>query len=405
MNKINFLQKKYVLPLLVLPFVIFIAYMINQFKPSESDSNLVEVEEFNSTLQDPVSTPENDDASAGKMDALKKRLRKEGDFTGIQNVETEVVEDEMIQNSSSLYTTNEMREIDSINQVNAIKAEELRQNIEMYRSRDYTKKNSDDSQKNGENFFAEQADELSEEEIQMRKIEAQIRKLDSLSKIKTTSIGQETRVGLEQSATQIINNESKSYTQQQTEVNNTKQHIVKVERTKGQNNDCFNTVGNNNYNLGISAILDESLKVVQGSRVRIRLLEDITLGGYRLSAGEYLYGTVRGFAAQRVLISITSIMVNGRPTKVNLSVYDIDGMEGFYVPASAFRDYTKEAAAKAVNQNISLESESNDIRQFSYKMLQDIYKSSTQALSKNIRQNKANLKYATQIYLVNKDEE
>ena len=57
MNKINFLQKKYVLPLIALPFLIFIAYMINQFKPSEESSNLVEVEELNAQLQDPTSTP------------------------------------------------------------------------------------------------------------------------------------------------------------------------------------------------------------------------------------------------------------------------------------------------------------------------------------------------------------
>ncbi len=43
--------------------------------------------------------------------------------------------------------------------------------------------------------------------------------------------------------------------------------------------------------------------------------------------------------------------------KVNLSVFDNDGMEGFYVPESAFRDFVKDAGASTVQQNINLESE------------------------------------------------
>lgn len=403
MNKINFLQKKYIIPLLALPFVIFIAYMINQFKPAETNSNLVEVEELNSQLQDPVSTPNNqNNADAGKLTALKQRLKREGDFTSIQNVEAEVVEDEMIKNSTSLYTTEEMRQIDSINQVNAIKADELRQTVEKYRSKDYTASTPSETEVTVQNVQLPQQqsgeNELTPEEIQQKKIEKQIQLLDSITNAKSTAAGKAARKDIETTTTQVIEHPEQP-------INHHEEQPIQVKRSKEVNNNYFNTVGNLNYNLGISAILDESLKVEQGSRVRIRLLEEITLGEYRLQAGEYLYGTVTGFNAQRVIITITSIMVDGRPQKVNLSVYDIDGMEGFYVPASAFREYAKEAASKTANQNITIESGSNDVRQFSYKMLQDLYQSSTQAISKNIRQNKARLKYATQIFLVNKDEQ
>ncbi len=403
MNKINFLQKKYVLPLIALPFLIFIAYMINQFKPTEEHSNLVEIEELNAQLQDPTSTPTaSNNTTGGKLNALKQRLRREGDFTGIQNVETEVVQDEMIQNSSSLYTTEEMRTIDSINQVNAIRAEELKQNVDRYRSQDFTKQESVPTQTTPtqKDLLAQQqpeSEELSPEEIQKRKIEEQMRRLDSITNARSTKAGQNARQAIEETTTQIIEHPEHHTYQEQT---------VEVKRSKEVGNPYFNTVGNYDYNLGISAILDEGLKVVQGSRVRIRLLEEITLGEYRLKAGEYLYGIVSGFTAQRVMISITSIMVNGKPTKVNLSVYDIDGMEGFYIPQSAFRDAAKEAGSKASQQNINVNSGvGSGIAQFTYKMLQDLYQSSTQALGKNIRENKAKLKYATQVYLVNKDEQ
>ncbi len=404
MNKINFLQKKYVLPLIALPFLIFIAYMINQFKPTREPSNLVEVEELNAQLQDPTSTPVSSNSTAGgKLEALKNRLKREGDFTGIQNVETEVIQDEMVQNSSSLYTTEEMRAIDSINQVNAIRAEELRQGIDRYRSQDFTKENPTISQApsvTNDPFTQQNPDgeQLSPEEIQRRKIEEQMRRLDSITEARTIKVGQNAKKEVEETTAEMIENP-----EQQT--NRYQEQVAEVKRSKEVNNAYFNTVGNYDYNLGISAILDEGLKVVQGSRVRIRLLEEATIGEFKIQPGEYLYGIVSGFTAQRVLINITSIMLNGAPTKVNLSVYDIDGMEGFYIPESAFRDYTKETGSKASNQNITVNAGGTGVTQFTYKLLQDLYQSSTQAISKNIRQNKAKLKYATQVYLVNKDEQ
>lgn len=403
MNKINFLQKKYVLPLIALPFLIFIAYMINQFKPAKEATNLVEVEELNPQLQDPTSTPvANNSNTGGKLQALKNRLKKEGDFTGIQNVETEIVQDEMVQNSSSLYTTEEMRAIDSINQVNAIKAEELRQSIDRYRSQDFTKEQQatvttpTNNDPLGQQMQDPNPNQLSPEEIQRQKIEEQMRKLDSITEARSIKVGQNARQAIEETTTQIIEHPEHHTYQEQT---------VEVKRSKDVSNPYFNTVGNFDYNLGISAILDEGLKVVQGSRVRIRLLEEVTIGEYRLQPGNYLYGTVTNFTAQRVIITINSIMVNGKPTKVNLSVYDIDGMEGFYIPQSAFRDAAKEAGSKASQQNITVNSGAAGLAQFTYKMLQDLYQSSTQALGKNIRENKARLKYATQVYLVNKDEQ
>lgn len=402
MNKINFLQKKYVLPLLVLPFLIFIAYVIHQFKPSNESSNLVEVEEFNPQLQDPTSNPvTNNGSTGGKLEALRNRLRREGDFTGIQNVETEIVEDEMVKNSSSLYTTNEMRAIDSINQVNAIRAEQLKQDIEAYRSQDYTKDpnaqvtTSQTDQQGLQNPYVDN-DGKSPEEIQRLRIEEQMRRLDSITTARYGTVGTNARKEVEETATEIIE-APEHYTYQE--------QVVEVRRSKEMNNAYFNTVGNYDCNLGISAILDEGVKVVQGSRVRIRLLEDVIIGEYKLQAGNYLYGVVTGFTAQRVMITINSILLNGKPTKVNLSVYDNDGMEGFYIPKSAFRDYAKEAGSKASNQNITINSGAAGIAQFTYKMLQDLYQSSTQALGKNIRENRATLKYATQIYLVNKDEQ
>lgn len=393
MKKINFLQKKYIIPLFALPFVIFIAYMISTFEGPKEETNLVEVDGFNNNLQDPTF---NNKSMDNKLDALKQRLKKEGDFTSVQNVDKEEVEDEMITNSASLYTTDEMRTIDSLNQINQIRNKELQEKVNSYRSKDYTKNSNDKVAPQTFETGAGDEVQLSEEEIQQKKIEAQMHYLDSISK---RNVENATYKVKKETIEQVTgeNTQSSSFF-------NTDESAIEVKKSERQNTQYFNTLGNNNDNNCIMAILDESIKVVAGSRVKIRLMEDICVGDYELKQGQYLYGTVDGFTAQRVKIKVNSILIKGKPTKVKLSVYDLDGIEGFYIPESAFRDFTKEAGSKATNQNINIESGQGGIEQFTYKVIQDIYRSGTQAVSKTIRQNKANLKYATQIYLVNDDD-
>ena len=102
-------------------------------------------------------------------------------------------------------------------------------------------------------------------------------------------------------------------------------------------------------------MIDKTTKAHEGMRLRFKLLDDVTLKGTRLRKGTYLYGTVTGFGQQRVMATITSILVRDKFIKVGLSVYDNDGMEGFYVPESAFRDLMKDAKANALQSNINFD--------------------------------------------------
>lgn len=75
----------------------------------------------------------------------------------------------------------------------------------------------------------------------------------------------------------------------------------------------------------IQAIIDENIKAVDGSRVRLRLLDDVEIGKYVVKRGTYLYATVSGFSSGRVKGSISSILVDDELMKVSLSIYDTDG--------------------------------------------------------------------------------
>lgn len=118
----------------------------------------------------------------------------------------------------------------------------------------------------------------------------------------------------------------------------------------------FNTVAaSDNSNLDnplIKAMIDQSTKSTDGTRLRFKLLDDVIVDDVKINKGTYIYGTVSGFGQQRVMANVSSILVGDRFLKVNLSVFDVDGMEGFYVPESSFRDFIKNAAAGVAGQQI-----------------------------------------------------
>lgn len=45
----------------------------------------------------------------------------------------------------------------------------------------------------------------------------------------------------------------------------------------------------------ITAIIDENVKAVDGSRVRLRLLDDVEIGDVTVRKGTYLYAIMSGF--------------------------------------------------------------------------------------------------------------
>ena len=167
----------------------------------------------------------------------------------------------------------------------------------------------------------------------------------------------------------------------------------------------FNTLSQNapNSNL-IKAIIDEEVKAVDGSRVRLRLLDDIDINGTPLPKGSYLYATMSGFGQQRVKGKVQSVLVGDEILKIGLSIYDVtDGLEGLYVPASQFRETAKDVGSSAMQGNMNLNNTSGgtSVSQWAGQALQNAYQKTSNAISKAIKKNRVRLKYGTQVYLVN----
>ena len=64
-------------------------------------------------------------------------------------------------------------------------------------------------------------------------------------------------------------------------------------------------------------MIDKTTKAHEGTRLRFKLLDDVTINKILLEKGTYLYGLVTGFGQQRVLASITSVVVGNKVIKVN----------------------------------------------------------------------------------------
>lgn len=114
-----------------------------------------------------------------------------------------------------------------------------------------------------------------------------------------------------------------------------------------------------------------------------------------------MYAIITGFNEQRVKLNIVSVMYQNEILPIKLSVYDIDGLEGLYVPSSEFREFTKglgDATVQGMSTAQVGDGESQS--QFFTSMATRLFTSTSSAISKIIKQNKAKFKYNSFIYLV-----
>ena len=173
--------------------------------------------------------------------------------------------------------------------------------------------------------------------------------------------------------------------------------VVKADAPSGN----FNTVMPKNDASFISAAIDENITGYAGSRIKLKLLEAIKAGGILVPKGTYLYAQITGFNEQRVALTVTSILLEGKILPVKLQAYDLDGMSGLYVPSSTFREFTKDLGSSSV-QGVTLDGGSGN-NQFIMSTAGKFFQSTSSAIADLIRKNKARLKYNSYLYLIDNE--
>lgn len=100
----------------------------------------------------------------------------------------------------------------------------------------------------------------------------------------------------------------------------------------------------------IPAVIEGTQKIVQGTVIRMKLLDTVTIGGTLFSKGQLIYGSGT-LASQRYTVNIKSIHVGYNFYPVDLTVFDMtDGLEGINVPEAVTGDALRDGADSGVQQ-------------------------------------------------------
>ena len=381
-EKINFRQPKYMLPaILYFPLLgasYFIFDLFNAEKAEVTDKSMQTTEYLNPELP---GAKTKGDGIGGKYENMTKAWGKIGDYTAVDNIERDTPEENQEQYESK-YTENDIALLDE-QEKNKAQAEaadaktrekeamaELEKALAEARLRGQTSVGSVENDENNEADGANRADK-------------------TLTNSQAEVSG---KITTDPNAVKKPSDEEKS------------SEVVKKVKTTS---DYFNTLAQNEQEPKlIKAIIDENVKATDGSRVRLRLLDDVEINEHVVKRGSYLYATMSGFASQRVKGSISSIMVDDELVKVSLSLYDTDGLEGLYVPSSQFRETTKDVASGAVsgNMNMNTSGTGSSFSQWGMQAMQNAYQKTSNAIGKAIKKNKVKLKYGTFVYIINSKE-
>ena len=138
--------------------------------------------------------------------------------------------------------------------------------------------------------------------------------------------------------------------------NNNSCSISLLDTSKGDDhqNAFYGTDANSNdpEQNAIVAVIHETQNLVDGSIVKMRLLDNIAINGTIIPKGNFVFGQA-SLEGERLHIDINSIRKDNSIFPVKLTIYDLDGMEGIYIPGAITRDVAKQSADNSL-QNIGM---------------------------------------------------
>jgi len=391
--KINLRRQKYVLPAIVLPFLLLGFYL---YRDTFAEEQVVVVGDYG--MQDNIADASADVRSgrmADKLEAYQNTYRDADGYTAITGIG---LEEESLPQYENLYSQAEKRRLDSIQHELDRQLEASRKaSVNSGRESGYVPRpstsNSDEELLRllaSLNSPPEPEQKPSEPESNpMDMLREQYRLMDSLEKANDP-----------EHRAELLRKEQRERAEKEAE--RLRLRKLTVQKANVPDNG-FNTVSRERENEFIKAIIDEDIKGYAGSRIRIRLLEDIKIGRHLVKKSTYLYALINGFSEQRVTMQIVSVMYQNRVLPISLSIYDLDGMEGLYVPASAFREFSKDLGATTM-QGMNMQGNASNQQEFFMSALERTVQSTSSAIAKAIRKNRAKFKYNTFVYLIDKQE-
>ena len=147
----------------------------------------------------------------------------------------------------------------------------------------------------------------------------------------------------------------------------------------------------------IQAEIYETTTVLDGNRVKLRLLEETWIGGIQIPENTFIYGICK-VSNERLHITVTQLPVENDFLPVELVIHDLDGMAGLYVPGNAARKVTREVGSSTNTSSIFGMTDNP----LTYAGIRAADRTA-QTLLRRVRLKKVTVKRNTLVYLINQN--
>ena len=386
LKKINWKQPKYMIPLIIYFPLLFVGYFVIDLfhtEKAEIPDGLATTEYLNPDLPE---AKMKGDGIGNKYESMLKSYGKIDDYSALGNIERN--EEDTREEYESKYTDEEREQLEA---QEAAKLAEMQRQLQESAQKGQEIAQGGSPSEEDRIARSKQREQEAMDELNRAIAQARLQAQQSMMPAATDTADAGQREG-----------KIEASDKKKTDDDEPQEVVKKVKVTS----DYFNTLCDNDKETSlIKAIIDENIKAVDGSRVRLRLLDDIEINDVVVPKGSYLYATMSGFGSQRVKGNVQSIMVDDDIVKVSLALYDTDGLEGLYVPSSKFRETTKDVGSGALSNTSSLTNNSttsgNSLATWGAQTITNAVQKTSNAISKAIKKNSAKLKYGTFVYLIN----
>ena len=386
LKKINWKQPKYMIPLIIYFPLLFVGYFVIDLfhtEKAEIPDGLATTEYLNPDLPE---AKMKGDGIGNKYESMLKSYGKIDDYSALGNIERN--EEDTREEYESKYTDEEREQLEA---QEAAKLAEMQRQLQESAQKGQEIAQGGSPSEEDRIARSKQREQEAMDELNRAIAQARLQAQQSMTPAATDTADAGQREGKVEASDK-----------KKTDDDEPQEVVKKVKVTS----DYFNTLCDNDKETSlIKAIIDENIKAVDGSRVRLRLLDDIEINDVVVPKGSYLYATMSGFGSQRVKGNVQSIMVDDDIIKVSLALYDTDGLEGLYVPSSQFRETTKDVGSGALSNTSSLTNSSttsgNSLATWGAQTITNAVQKTSNAISKAIKKNNAKLKYGTFVYLIN----
>lgn len=112
--------------------------------------------------------------------------------------------------------------------------------------------------------------------------------------------------------------------------------------------------GNEHTQNSIEAVVHGNQTIVNGAVLKLRLPDPVQINGELIPKNQFVYGIVK-LNNERLEVQVNSIRNGQSLFAVKLEVYDMDGLQGIYIPGAITRDVAKQSSDNVL-QSVALNS-------------------------------------------------